>query len=92
MDFEIIKEVTNILTDIQKYIDVENFLIMNNDEQNILAGLHYDKFEISEKDKLKIIGKFKKLNKKLEINHIIINNHICMFQGTLKGDDKECEK
>lgn len=33
MDFEIIKEVTNILTDIQKYMDVENFLILNNDEK-----------------------------------------------------------
>lgn len=85
MDFEIIREVTNILTDIQKYIDVENFLILNNDEKNILAGLHYDKFEISDKNRLKIIGKFKKINKKLEINHTIINSHICMFQATLKG-------
>lgn len=54
-------------------------------KKNILAGLHYDKFEISDKNRLKIISKFKKLEKKFEINHIMINSHVCIFQGTLKG-------
>lgn len=87
MDFEVVKEVTVILIEIQKYIDVPNFLVWNNDEENILAGLHYDKFEISEENKLNIIGKFRKINKKITINHIVINNHVCLFQGKAKNEN-----
>lgn len=88
MDFNIVTKVLNTLEEIKKYIKNDTFVIMQNDKQSILAGLHFNSFEIKEKEQLKIIQKFKKLDKAIEINHIVINSHICLFQGNLKGGKK----
>lgn len=88
MDFNIVTKVLNTLEEIKKYIKNDTFVIMQNDEQSILAGLHFNSFEIKEKEQLKIIQKLKKLDKAIEINHIVINSHICLFQGNLKGGKK----
>lgn len=88
MDFNIVTKVLNTLEEIKKYIKNDTFVIMQNDEQSILAGLHFNSFEIKEEEQLKIIQKFKKLDKAIEINHIVINSHICLFQGNLKGGKK----
>lgn len=88
MDFNIVTKVLNTLEEVKKHIKNDTYVILQNDEHNILAGLHYDTFEIKEKEQLKIIQKFKKLDKVIEINHIVINSHICLFQGNLKGGKK----
>lgn len=87
MNFDKVIEVQNCFSEVEKYIKVKSSLSMNNDEKNILIALHYDSFKIIEADRINILGKIQKLNKSFEINHVVINNHMVLFQGTVKGND-----
>lgn len=87
MNLDKIMEVQNCFSEVKKYIKVKSSLSMNNDEKNILMALHYDSFKIIEADRINILGKIQKLNKSFEINHVVIDNHMVLFQGTVKGSD-----
>lgn len=87
MNLDRIMEVQNCFSEVKKYIKVKSSLSMNNDEKNILIALHYDSFKIIEADRINILGKIQKLNKSFEINHVVIDNHMVLFQGTVKGSD-----
>ena len=84
MNFDKVMEVQNCFLEVEKYIKVKSSLSMNNDEKNILIALHYDSFKITEAIRVNILSEIKKLNKSFEINHIIINNHMVLLQGTVK--------
>lgn len=87
MNFDKVIEVQNCFSEVEKYIKVKSSLSMNNDEKNILIALHYDSFKIIEADRINILVEIQKLNKSFEINHVVINNHMVLFQGTVKGSD-----
>lgn len=87
MNFDKVMEVQNCFSEVEKYIKVKSSLSMNNDEKNILIALHYDSFKIIEADRINILVEIQKLNKSFEINHVVINNHMVLFQGTVKGSD-----
>lgn len=87
MNFDKVMEVQNCFSEVEKYIKVKSSLSMNNDEKNILIALHYDSFKIIEVDRINILAEIQKLNKSFEINHVVINNHMVLFQGTVKGSD-----
>ena len=87
MNLDKVMEVQNCFSEVEKYIKVKSSLSMNNDEKNILIALHYDSFKIIEADRINILGNIQKLNKSFEINHVVINNHMVLFQGTVKGSD-----
>lgn len=87
MNFDKVMEVQNCFSEVKKYIKVKSSLSMNNDEKNILIALHYDSFKIIEADRINILAEIQKLNKSFEINHVTINNHMVLFQGTVKGSD-----
>ena len=87
MNFDKVMEVQNCFSEVKKYIKVKSSLSMNNDEKNILIALHYDSFKIIEDDRINILAEIQKLNKSFKINHVTINNHMVLFQGTVKGSD-----
>lgn len=87
MNFDKVMEVQNCFLEVEKYIKVKSSLSMNNDEKNILIALHYDSFKIIEADRINILAEIQKLDKSFEINHVIINNHMVLFQGTVKRSD-----
>lgn len=89
MDFEIIQLINKQLEKIDKVLEVKHNIIFNNDKINVLAGFYFNEFEISNTISSKIIKYIKPLEKYFNINHLIINKGMVLFQATLKGAEKK---
>ena len=87
MNFDKVMEVQNCFSEVKKYIKVKSSISMNNDEKNILIDVNYESFKIIEADRINILAEIQKWNKSFEINHVTVNNHMVLFQGTVKGSD-----
>lgn len=87
MNFDLVHKANIIMQDIPKIIEVEEgtyTTVLNAEDTTILAGIQYDKREITEKQRLKALKQLKKLEKIFKINHILINQRGVLFQGQVK--------
>lgn len=92
MDFNLVYKTNEVMQNIPKIINIqegEYTTVLNVEDNVILSGIQYDKREISEQQRLKILRQFNKIEKFLKINHIIINQRGILFQGEnkIEGED-----
>lgn len=87
MDFNLVYKTNEVMQDIPRIIEVEEgeyTTVLNVEDEIILSGIQFDKREITEQQRLKILRQFNKLEKILKINHMIINQRGVLFQGETK--------
>lgn len=87
MDFNLVYKTNEVMQDIPKIIEVEEgeyTTVLNVEDEIILSGIQFDKREITEQQRLKILRQLNKLEKILKINHMIINQRGVLFQGETK--------
>lgn len=87
MDFNLVYKTNEVMQDIPRIIEVEKgeyTTVLNVEDEIILSGIQFDKREITEQQRLKILRQLSKLEKILKINHMIINQRGVLFQGEIK--------
>ncbi|MDY2800394.1 MAG: hypothetical protein SOV59_03875 [Fusobacterium mortiferum] len=87
MDFNLVYKTNEVMQDIPRIIEVEEgeyTTVLNVEDEIILSGIQFDKREITEQQRLKILRQLNKLEKILKINHMIINQRGVLFQGETK--------
>lgn len=87
MDFNLVYKTNEVMQDIPRIIKVEEgeyTTVLNVEDEIILSGIQFDKREITEQQRLKILRQLNKLEKILKINHMIINQRGVLFQGETK--------
>lgn len=87
MDFNLVYKTNEVMQDIPRIIEVEEgeyTTVLNVEDEIILSGIQFDKREITEQQRLKILRQLNKLEKILKINHMIINQRGFLFQGETK--------
>lgn len=87
MNFDLVYKANIIMQDIPKLIGVEEgtcTTVLSVEDTTILSGIQYDKREITEQQRLKVLKQLKKLEKIFKINHILINQRGILFQGQAK--------
>lgn len=87
MDFNLVYKTNEVMQDISRIIEVEEgeyTTVLNVEDEIILSGIQFDKREITEQQRLKILRQLNKLEKILKINHMIINQRGVLFQGETK--------
>ncbi len=75
---------TQIFNEIQKKINIKSRVILNAENKNIFIGICFNEYEFSKKEENFILKNIKKMDKKFERNHFIINKHMIVFQGIEK--------